>query len=318
MERHQASGRRGLGFALACTTMFLWGSLPIALKVVLAQMDAATITFYRFLGSSLAVGGYLAMRGRLPQLGLLDRRGRTMLFGAGLFLGINYLLYLMGLDLTAPADAQVLLQIGPLLLALGGLVVFRERFVPLQWLGSSFLITGLALFFSSQLGAIGADLDGRDQYLLGNALMVAAAMLWASYGLLQKQLLRELPSEHIMLCIYAGCAVLFLPLSDLSGLGALDGVGLIVLAYCALNTAIGYGAFAEALEHWEASRVSAVLALTPIATLVLVDLATLVWPTLDVDQRDLPWASLGGAGLVVIGSLLTSLAGGGRRVEESR
>lgn len=308
MERHQASGRWRLGFTLACTTMLLWGSLPIALKVVLAQMDAVTITFYRFLGATLVVGTYLAVRGRLPQPGRLDRRGQTMLLGAGLFLGINYLMYLMGLDLTTPADAQVLLQFGPLLLAFGGLVVFRERFVRLQWLGATFLVLGLGLFFSSQLGAIGEDTQGREQYFLGNALMVGAAMFWASYGLLQKQLLRQLSSQHVMLCIYAGCALLFLPSAAITGLAMLDRVGLIALGYCTLNTAIGYGAFAEALEHWEASRVSAVLALTPFATLVLIDLGTWIWPTLDVDHRGLPWTSFAGAGLVVVGSLLTSLA----------
>lgn len=309
MERHQASGRRGLGFALAFTTMFLWGSLPIALKVVLAQMDAATITFYRFLGSTLVVGAVLAARGRLPDLRGLGTRGRWMLAGAGLFLAVNYLLYLMSLDLTTPADAQVLIQIGPLLLALGGLVVFRERFGPLQWIGFAVLLGGLGLFFRSQLGEVASDAEGREQYLLGNLLMVGAATFWAMYGLVQKQLLRAMPSEHIMLCIYAGCVILFLPLSSLPSLLALDAVGFAGLVYCALNTAVGYGAFAEALEHWEASRVSAVLALTPIATLLMVELTHLVWPSLDVGQGDLPWASLAGAGVVVVGSLFVSLAG---------
>lgn len=308
MQRHEVSGRRGLGFSLAFATMLLWGSLPLALKLVLPQMDASTITFYRFFGAALVVGVVLGARGRLPRLGELGGRGRVMLFAAGLFLGLDYLLYLMSLDLTTPADAQVFLQIGPLLLALGGLVVFRERFGPLQWLGAVVLVGGLGLFFRSQLSAVAVDAEGREQYVLGNVLMVAAALLWALYGLVQKQLLRAWPSEHIMLCIYAGCALMFLPLSSPLDAVSLDAVGVAALAYCTLNTALGYGAFAEALEHWEASRVSAMLALTPIATLVMAELSSTLWPTLDVGQGALPWMSLVGAGVVVVGSLLTTLA----------
>ncbi len=312
MERHQVSGRRSLGFLLASTTMLLWGVLPIALKVILAQMDATTITFYRFLASALTLGVLLGVRGRLPSLRLLAPGGRWMLAAAGLFLGVNYLLYLMSLDLTTPADAQVILQIGPLLLAVGGMVFFRERFGRVQWTGFAVLVLGLGVFFRSQLAQVAADVAGRDQYLLGNLLMVGAATLWAMYGLVQKQLLGQMPSEHIMLCIYAGCAVLFVPLASPSTIGALDGVGLAALAFCALNTVVGYGAFAEALEHWEASRVSAMLALTPIATLVMVEISGVLWPALEVGQGALPWASLAGAVMVVAGSLVTSLAASDR------
>lgn len=308
MERHQTSGRRALGVALASTTMLLWGALPIALKVVLAQMDAATITFYRFLGSAALVGGVLAARGRLPRLRGLGRREGSMLAGAGLFLGVNYILYLMSLDRTTPADAQVLIQIGPLLLALGGLIVFRERFARRQWIGFATLLVGLAIFFRSQLAEVAGDVAGRDRYLVGNLLMVGAATLWAMYGLAQKQLLRAMPSVQIMLCIYAGCTVLFAPLASPGTIVGLDATGFGFLLFCALNTAIGYGAFAEALAHGEASRVSAVLALTPIATLGMVEICRAVWPALDVGQGELPWASVAGALVVVVGSLVTSLA----------
>ncbi|MDG2303228.1 MAG: EamA family transporter [Candidatus Binatia bacterium] len=213
MERHQTTGRVGMGFGLACTTMLLWGALPIALKVILAEMAPSTITFYRFLGSAFVVGAVLGVRGRLPSLRTLDRPVRWMLLAAGTFLCVDYLLYLMSLDRTTPADAQVLIQLGPLLLAMGGLLFFREKFGLGQWVGFATLLAGLGVFFRSQLGAVAADLAGHDQYLVGNLLMVGAATFWAFYGLVQKQLLRSLASEQIMFCIYVGCAVLFFPLS---------------------------------------------------------------------------------------------------------
>jgi drug/metabolite transporter (DMT)-like permease len=177
-----------------------------------------------------------------------------------------------------------------------------------QWLSFAVLISGLGLFFASQVAALVRDLD---RYLLGNAIMVGAAATWAVYGLAQKQLLHLLPSQAIMLCIYVGCTALFTPLATPAAILLLDGVQLAVLAYCALNTAVAYGAFAEALQHWEASRVSAVLALTPLATLASVELVELWWPSLELQPRPLSWTSLAGAGLVVLGSLATSLTGAG-------
>jgi drug/metabolite transporter (DMT)-like permease len=314
VERHRITGRRRLGFGLALTTAVLWSTLPIALKRVLGAMDPATIVFYRFTASAAVLAVLLGWGGRLPRLEKLGRAGWSLLLVATFFLAGNYIAYLVALDYTTPADAQVVIQLGPLFLALGGLAVFRERFSRTQWTGFAVLVVGLGLFFQSQLAALVRE---SDRYVLGNGIMVAAAVLWAVYGLAQKQLLRALPSEAIMLCIYAGCALLFLPMSVPAAVLTLDAVTLGLLVYCALNTVVAYGAFAEALHHWEASRVSAVLALTPLGTLVLVEVARRWWPDFDYQPVPLPWSSLGGALLVVAGSLVTAL-GGAEAASETR
>jgi drug/metabolite transporter (DMT)-like permease len=306
VERHRITGRRRLGFALALTTALLWSTLPIALKSVLAALEPATIIFYRFTASAAVLFAFLAWRGRLPRLDRLGRTGWVLLAVATVFLAANYLAYLVALDHTTPADAQVVVQLGPLFLALGGLAVFGERFSRSQWAGFAVLILGLGLFFGSQLAALVQD-AGR--YVVGNSIMIAAAFLWAIYGLAQKQLLRSLPSDAIMFCLYAGCALLFLPLSIPAAVLALDGATFALLVHSALNTVVAYGAFAEALQHWEASRVSAVLALTPLGTLLLVEAANRWWPGLDFQPGELPWSSLAGAALVVAGSLATALGG---------
>jgi drug/metabolite transporter (DMT)-like permease len=79
-----------------------------------------------------------------------------------------------------------------------------------------------------------------------------------------------------------------------------------MLLFCGLNTLIAYGAFAEALEHWEASRVSAVLALTPIVTLISVWAVSLLVPTL-IAPEHLTILGVLGAVLVVAGSSAIAL-----------
>lgn len=309
MARHQASGRFGLGLALASSTMVLWGILPLILKGVLAVLDPLTITWFRFSVAALALLPWLSRRGQLPRLGSLGGRELGLLAVATVFLAANYISYLVGLDRTNAPSAQVLIQMAPLLLALGGIFVFREHFERLQWIGLTVLALGMAGFFASQLRALARDLD---RYVSGVALIGLASVTWAIYGLAQKQLLLWLPSQAIMLCIYVGSALLFSLGARPSTLAELDATGWLLLVLAAANTLLAYGTFAAALEHWEASRVSAVLALTPLATLVFTLVAATLWPA-HVDGRSVSASAFGGAGAVVAGSLLVAL-GGARRL----
>jgi len=305
MELHQPSGRHALGFALATSTMLLWGVLPHGLQLTLAELDPVTITWFRFGVAGIVMGLWLGGRGALPRLGVLPLGAALLLLAATAGLAANYLAYLLGLDLTTPANAQILIQLAPLLLALGGIVVFREHFTGGQWTGFAVMVGGLGLFFASQLRELAADLD---RYVEGVAMIGLAAVTWAGYGLAQKQLLRRLTSQQIMTCIYAGCFLCFSLGAAPRTLAALSPVGWGGLLFAALNTLGAYGCFAAALEHWPASRVSAVLALTPLMTLA-VGVVGSVWLPGLVASEAVSATSLAGAGLVVAGSMGVSLLG---------
>lgn len=302
-QLHRSTGRFGLGLGLAVTTTILWATLPIALKVVLLELDSASIITVRFAISAVILAAALRASGRLPRFADLAERRWVLLAVATVFLAANYYAYMAGLDWTTAANAQVLIQLAPLLLALGGIFVFGEHFNRVQWSGFAVLAGGLLLFSWDQIGAFVDDLE---RYLTGSAMIVVAAATWAVYGMAQKQLLLWWPSPSIMLCLYSGCALLYAPWTDFAAVARLDPATAAALVYCALNTLVAYGAFAESLAHWEASRVSAVLALTPLATLGFVWLTSHVAPSWIQPER-LGWASFAGAGLVVVGSMLVSL-----------
>ncbi len=289
-------------------TMVIWSVLPHVLKVLVGRMDPASITWYRFAIASVGFGGLVVHRGGLPRLGHFGRIEWALLASAVLALGANYMGFLVGLDLTSPATSQVLIQLGPLLLAMGGIVIFREQFTPLQWLGFAVLLCGLALFFSSQIDQLADRVQELVRYREGALAIVFAAVTWAGYCLAQKQLLVSIPSQPLMLCLFLGCTVLFTPLVDHGSVLELDAVGLVALALSAFATACAYGCFSASLEHLEASRVSAVIALVPLGTLASSSLLTrfdaVLFPPIE-----LPLWSLAGATAVVAGSLLTSLGG---------
>jgi drug/metabolite transporter (DMT)-like permease len=298
MPLHQSSGRWRLGLSLAFVTAFLWGILPIALSVVLEAVDVYTITWFRFLVSFGLLATYLRARGQLPTPKKLRAAGLGLLAIATLFLAVNYLLFLQGLAHTSPTHSEVIIQLAPAFMSLGALAIFRERYTGLQWLGLGVLTLGMALFFNDQLRVLAT---ASQSYLLGSGMLVLAALAWAVYALIQKQLLLQLPSAAILLVIYGGSALLFTPFASPQQLLLLTPLQWGMLIFSAFNTFVAYGAFAEALDHWEASRVSAVVSLAPLFTIFSVFIVSLLFPTLIHPER-MNATGLIGAMFVVAGS----------------
>ncbi|MBD2523851.1 DMT family transporter [Nostoc sp. FACHB-133] len=303
MSLHQSSGRWRLGLVLSLLTVLLWGILPIALAVILQVLDVYTVVWFRFSISFLLLAVYLGIRGKLPKLEQLRSSSWKLLAIATLFLGINYFFFTQGLSLTSPANAEVLIQLSTLLLGFGGLVIFKERYRLYQWIGVSVMICGYVLFFREQLTNL---ITAHGTYLLGSVFIALGSTSWAIYALAQKQLLQSLSSASIMLIIYGGCALLFTPLAKVKSLLILDPFHLGMLLFCAFNTLIAYGAFSESLEHWEASRVSAVIALAPIVTLIAVAVVSVIAPDW-IPSEHFSLVAILGAGLVVTGSVAIAL-----------
>jgi drug/metabolite transporter (DMT)-like permease len=308
MALHQASGRWKFGLMLALLTAACWATLPIALKVSLEVLDPLTLTWFRFLVSAVLMGAWLAARGRLREYRGQPRRTWGLLALAAAMLVGNYVLYLFGVQLTTPGNAQVLIQLAPLLMALGGIFVFGESFRPAQWVGLAVIVAGLAAFFADQWrdGA-----PGSTHYVAGSAVVAVAAIVWAVYALAQKQLLQRLDSSSILWAIYVVATLVLWPTAEPARLLALDARHAWLVAYCALNTLVAYGAFAEALAHWEASRVSAILATTPLLCLAAVATVHALWPSALAPERVGAIGYLG-AVLVVVGSGMSSLLGQAR------
>jgi drug/metabolite transporter (DMT)-like permease len=193
--------RSHLALPLALLAALFWGLLPLALQLVAPALDPYTITWCRFLVAALVVGLFLGRRSSLPRPWRLTPGLRLLVPVAIVGLTLNYTLFVVGVHLTSPATAQVVIQSANLFVLLGGLILYRERFSALQWLGATVLIGGLLLFFNRRLPLI----FGHESDLgLGVLLLVVGSLTWACYGLAQKRLLREWNSAQVMWLLYVG------------------------------------------------------------------------------------------------------------------
>ncbi len=284
------------GPCLALTTVIFWGTLPIALKQVVASVDVFTIVWLRF--TTIALWMWLVLphraEGRLflplvrlfshnPALSHLVASGpynrkRTLLLilVAAAGLGGNFVLYNCSVIYLTASACQIVSQAGPMLLMLGSVLFLHESMHRIQVVGIPVLLLGITLFFNQSLGDLINPAAGTGTGVL---VGLAATLVWAMFGIAQKVVLREMASGRLMRLIYTLIALGLFPLATPSHLLNINSLfQALCLAYCCVNTLFAYGAFTKAMTVWETPKIGAVLTLTPLATLLFAHLFHLMAP----------------------------------------
>ena len=291
------------GFFLSLLTALMWGVLPVSFVLLIGNMDTITITWYRFSSAALFVFLFLWYKGRLPPVHRFSKKTNSLLFLAAAMLSGNFVLYLSSLSYLNPESAQVLIQLAPFILLFGSIFFFGEKFGRLEWLGVVLLLLGFALFFNNRLEDIFSSVN---DYSIGIIFMVLASLSWGVYGLLQKTLLNAMDSVQLTSLMYIGGTVLLLPFISPMTIFDLDALQLWALVFCSLNILVAYGAFTEALQVWEAAKVSAVITLAPLCTILSMEIVVRYWPQTFPDS-ELNLLAYVGAIIVVLGSMLAAL-----------
>jgi drug/metabolite transporter (DMT)-like permease len=288
---------------LCLIAILAWGSLPLALKICLRVVDPLTVTLVRF-----AVAGTITLVWQRKQIyagvASLGVNLRLLLIG-GFALTANHLLYVWGLRYSSAGNAQLFIQLAPLLFGVVSVLLFKEAFSWKRGGGVILLLFGLGLYFLENLKLLAANVD---EYLLGCFLLVLAAITWVIYGSCQKVLNPKLGPAPVTAFFYVLATLSLLPFSNIPIIKGLDVVGVLALIYCGINTLVAYGAFAAAIHCWDASRVSATLSLVPICTMTLVEVFSRLTPAY-VAAEETSALALFGASLVVLGSALAALGG---------
>lgn len=287
------------GLLYATTTASLWGMLAIVLKISLNYFDAYTVVWWRF---AMAFTFLLLLLG-LKKPGYLKilRKPPLKLLLAGALLGINYIGFMQGVYYTGPAVTQVMIQVGPLTLALTGILFFKERISGLRGAGFMIALSGFAFFYYQQLQRLG----GEPQLLnLGVFWILVGAWAWSGYAVLNKILVRTVPSAQINLILYGVPALLYVPLADFSRLMEVNSwEEIVLLLFMGGNTLAAYGALSMALKYTEANKVSMIITVNPVITFFIMEV--LIWA--EVSWFDVPPVNLlsylGGL-LVLVGALL--------------
>lgn len=292
-----------MGFLLAFTAAVMWGILPVFLKVLLSSTDAYTITASRFIFAGVFVFLMLAFTRALPGLRQAKLRTWLIVVFTTIVLLINYVTNVIALDYISPSTVQLVLQLAPFLLMLGGVVFYKERLSKLQLLGAMVLILGMGLFFNQRIPVIIAS---PEESFEGVIIVVCSAIAWAAYALTQKRLMVTFTSAQLTLVIYIIGSAILLPMTDFRSLINLNNWQVIALLFCCVNTIIGYGAFTKAMHIWDASKVSAVITTAPIFTYLSNKVAISIAPDIYFDAQMDSLAYIG-AFMIMAGAMTTAI-----------
>lgn len=253
------------GVLYAMITALLWGFLPIFLKVSLKDLDPISIVWFRFTFAFSILFIYYLITDK-KQLKII-KRPPLILVIAALALGVNYLGFMQGINYTSPSNAQVIMQTAPILLALVSVFFFKEKLNSKQLLGFGIAGFGLFLFYRNQLQAFVQDTDA---FNTGFFWIELGAVMWVLYASLQKKMVQKHPAQLLNMVLYGIPAILYAPFVDFTAFSNLDFSSWMIVMFLGVNTLVAYGCLALAFKYTEAYKVSIILALNPIITLLSV------------------------------------------------
>ena len=162
--------------ALAATIVVVlclsWGFNQVATRLAIHDIPPVTQAAVRSAVAAPLISAWCRLRG----IALLKRDG-TLWFGiaAGILFAAEFILIFQGLLYTTASRATLFIYLAPFFVVLGARIVLpADRFKPAQWLGLSLSFIGMVIAFGVPTPAT----DPRQ--LIGDVMMVAAAVFWAA------------------------------------------------------------------------------------------------------------------------------------------
>ncbi len=224
-----------------------YGVSPFALAMLrIAGAAAVFIPLYLAMGTSRV--------GSLRDVGVL-----TVLAVLGIV--NNQAFYLMGLNLTSPISATLLVAMIPVFTLLIVVVTGRARLTPRQVSGTAMAFLGIAVLVGFSLPR------------LGDTLVLLNALSFALYVVYSKDILQRLGALTVMAWVFGISTLLFFPIgardvvTDAPNWSA-GAIGLVVYIVL-VPTILVYAANAWALRYAGPGQVTIYMFLQPVIVVVL-------------------------------------------------
>jgi len=255
--------KRIYGILYAATAALFWGFLAIFIKVTLNDVAPVVVVWFRF-GIAFALLSVYFLKTDKKKFQII-KKPPLLLIIAALGLTINYISFVNGINLTTPGNGQIFIQIGPILLAVIGVIIFKERLSRRQIFGFGVAGAGLTFFYRDQLQNL---LGNEDAYIVGVLWLILAAVAWTVFASLQKKLVQKFHAQQLNLIIFGLPMVILLPFVDFSIFTSFSPGLWILLIFLGINTIVAYGCLTEAFKYIEANKISVIVTLNPIITFI--------------------------------------------------
>ena len=234
-----------------------------AMFVRWAEAPGPITGFYRLLISTIFLTPLFIRQQK--QLEPLDKKYLIFPLWAGIFTAFDFALWNSSLKFTTAANATLLGNTSPLWVALFALVIFREKFQRVFWVGLIIALTGAAF-------VMGSDFLRHPTLGIGDLMASSAAIFYAFYQLTTQRGRKHIdPFRYTWLVgVSATIAIFFLNLIlGNSFTGYSTQTWIIFFVTAVVSQMVGYLAITYSLGHLPASVVSPTLIGQPILTTIL-------------------------------------------------
>jgi chloramphenicol-sensitive protein RarD len=201
-ETSHAKTHSGLLYGLAAYG--LWGLMPLYFRLV-GQVSPVEVLAHRIVWSVVLLVVILTVWRRWPDLVSILRSGQTvrLLLVSALLVAVNWLVYIYGVWAERVLETSLGYFINPLFSVVLGMVFFRERLRPWQWVALALACLGLgylmfavgklpwiALVLALSFGLYGlvrklAPVDGLIGLMVETMLLAPAALAGLAIGVTQ-------------------------------------------------------------------------------------------------------------------------------------
>ncbi|HSS60174.1 MAG TPA: DMT family transporter [Candidatus Limnocylindrales bacterium] len=251
-----------LALGAGVVTVVAWGSAFVGIRAATHSFSPGSLALGRLVVSGILLGAVaLVRRERLPQ-----RRDLLAIAVYGVLWLAVYSATLNAAErLVDAGTAAMLINTGPILIAILAGLFLREGFPPALFAGSAVafagaVVIGLATTRSAGTGGVG----------LG--LCVVAALAYATAVVVQKPVLARVSSFQVTWLGVVAAAVALVPfgpsLAAETAKAGLSGIGWVIYLG-AVPTALGFATWGFALRRTSAGRMASLTFLIPVVAIVL-------------------------------------------------
>ncbi len=209
----------------------LWGSSFIVVKLGLRTIDPYWFVFLRFAAAAVLALLYAAATGRLPDVLRLLRD--PLVVWLGVTNAVGFVFQFQGQTMTTAGKAALFVNSSTIFVAIASRFVFQERFTSAKILAIVAGMVGVALVTTG-----GSLRFAPGPELLGDALVLAGAVVWTAFILLDKRIVGKLDVgiRSLTAAMVTTTALTALPVALVLGGGGLPtpGPGLWVVGYTAV------------------------------------------------------------------------------------
>jgi drug/metabolite transporter (DMT)-like permease len=255
------------GIFMALSAALIWGSVPVASKVVMQEVSPMLLAFLRVL---IAAVFLFACRGLVKEPFRKPTKEEWVLLAIGGVIGLggNYVLYQVGLNLTTAISTQLIVQSETVFLILASAVFLNEKMTKKKTAATATAMIGVLIVVWN-----GHDLSALlgMRTLFGDILILLAALAWTVFALAQKMLHKKYSAYQLVTYMFILASVALAPIGipEVPQLFSAGPLTLVLLAYLGIiGTGLAYLLFAESTRNTPVSTIAAVILVNPLATVV--------------------------------------------------